>query len=321
MNFRLLVFVFFFQICSFCIANVELTKIAKQVSKTQNDLIECKNNISKFLLKEATFVETIKKYTNVFCSNITAMHKLYNFSSKNLPMCVFSPNDLIKCLICVKEFVNYHSNIADEYKKTLTDLRVIRQNICEYQTQKTNLTNLLRDQTAQLEKLSDNVKKGQSKSNIDVLSNIALKAETIDELESEIEEECILGIWRDVKMEFGEFAIVKPFNVHNVKFFDVENFIEFRLDAGAMIFSPCTGFVTFAMPFKNFGTLIVISTTKCHVVLYGLGDVAVRAGDIVNIGDYIGKMLSNEKENCEERLFIKIKHGGHWDKPSQFFNR
>jgi septal ring factor EnvC (AmiA/AmiB activator) len=66
--------------------------------------------------------------------------------------------------------------------------------------------------------------------------------------------------------------------------------ISFKTRPGAIVTSPAKGLIVFSGKFLNYGNMVILSNGEYRIFLYGMESITVSAADVVEIGDYIGKM-------------------------------
>lgn len=85
------------------------------------------------------------------------------------------------------------------------------------------------------------------------------------------------------------------------------DWIALRTEAGARVVAPAAGTIEYARPFRSFGNLIILRTEDArHIILSGLGRIAVQEGQIVDQGEFVGDMPS---EKPRPVLTLELRQG------------
>jgi septal ring factor EnvC (AmiA/AmiB activator) len=133
-----------------------------------------------------------------------------------------------------------------------------------------------------------------------VVCHIATKSESIDELDAELESESAVGVLKNTKIS-TDLSLVYPVCGKIVTEFgdkgqngEMIYYISFETRPSAIVTSPAKGLVVFAGNFLNYGNMIIISNGEYRIFLYGMETMYTMTGDIVEIGDYVGKMKSSD---------------------------
>jgi septal ring factor EnvC (AmiA/AmiB activator) len=66
--------------------------------------------------------------------------------------------------------------------------------------------------------------------------------------------------------------------------------IALEVRPSAIVTSPINGQVVLAGKFRNYGNMLIISNGEYRVFLYCIDSISVTTGEVLEIGDYIGKM-------------------------------
>jgi septal ring factor EnvC (AmiA/AmiB activator) len=97
----------------------------------------------------------------------------------------------------------------------------------------------------------------------------------------------------------------------------LSNGITIRTRARAQVISPYDGRVEFAAPFRSYGRVLIINVgTNYRVVLAGLGNSFVQAGQEVLAGEPLGEMTSDA--SIIPDLYVEIRRGEATLDPSQW---
>ena len=84
--------------------------------------------------------------------------------------------------------------------------------------------------------------------------------------------------------------------------------ITYNTQAGATVFSPCRGRVSFAAPFRSYGRLVILECGGgTDVVLAGLGSLTVSPGRRLRAGQTVGRM---GRQSGQPSLYLELRRGG-----------
>jgi septal ring factor EnvC (AmiA/AmiB activator) len=91
---------------------------------------------------------------------------------------------------------------------------------------------------------------------------------------------------------------------------------------GARVLSPCGGRVVFAAPFRSYGLLAIVDCGGgYHVVLSGLAQLQVQAGQSIQPGEPVGVMPGWDPRNpsaSRPTLYVELRHDGEPVNPAPF---
>jgi septal ring factor EnvC (AmiA/AmiB activator) len=93
--------------------------------------------------------------------------------------------------------------------------------------------------------------------------------------------------------------------------------IAFETRPYAIVTSPANGQVVFAGSFMNYGNMIIISNGEYRIFLYGIDSISITTGEVLEIGDYIGKM-GDKVVNRSDVIKMELRKSGeqldprHW---------
>ena len=142
----------------------------------------------------------------------------------------------------------------------------------------------------------------------DVVYHLASKSESIEELDAELEAENTVGVLKNTKVSTNLVLSTPVFGKIVTEFGDkglngeMVYYLSFETSPGAIVTSPAQGLVVFSGRFLNYNNMVILSNGEYRIFLYGMDNVFAATGDVVKIGDYIGKM----QENSAERPILKM---------------
>ena len=132
--------------------------------------------------------------------------------------------------------------------------------------------------------------------------HIATKSESIEELDAELEAENVVGVLRNNKVSTN-LSLAYPVNGRIVAEFGDRGdddsmicYMGFETNHGAVVTSPAKGLVVFSGSFLNYQNMVIISNGEYRIFLYGMKKIFASTGDVVEAGDYIGKMDEESKD-------------------------
>jgi septal ring factor EnvC (AmiA/AmiB activator) len=96
--------------------------------------------------------------------------------------------------------------------------------------------------------------------------------------------------------------------------------VTFAAPPGAQVVSPCAGRAAFAAPFRSYGRLLIVDCGGgYHVVLAGMADLAVPAGQRLLPGDPVGRLGAPEGGGGgRANLYVEVRRDGRPVDPRPF---
>jgi septal ring factor EnvC (AmiA/AmiB activator) len=95
--------------------------------------------------------------------------------------------------------------------------------------------------------------------------------------------------------------------------------VTFAAPAGAQVVSPCAGRAAFAAPFRSYGLLLIVDCGGgYHVVLAGMAELAVPAGQRLLPGEPVGRLGGPEGGGGRGSLYVEVRRDGRPVDPRPF---
>ncbi|MDR1561281.1 MAG: M23 family metallopeptidase, partial [Holosporaceae bacterium] len=277
----------------------------RTLCKTAQDL---EQQISK-LLTELESLTQMEKVSTPVIRNIyeilarccTLLFNMQRFSSLLTLNQQDNKNDFIRCSIIIKNFAHYFKLINAQLGKTNTEMSALK--IAKHQCvsdidEKKKLYDKI---CSEIEVLSMELAKTRKENVIlyDVVQHIATKSESLEELDAELEAENAIGVLRNTKIDTKLSLSYPVFGKIITEFGDkglnneIIYYMSFETTPGAIVTSPLKGVIVFTGRFLNYGNMVIISNGEYRIFLYGIDTLFATSGDVVDTGDYIGRMGKN----------------------------
>ncbi len=222
-------------------------------------------------------------------------------------------NDFVRCSIIIKNFASYFNSISGELKKAKKDVFTLKRDIKKIKSDLEEFRKTYDELCTKIENVANDLSKKRKENVIqeDVVYHIANKSESIDELDAELEAENAVGVLRNTKISTN-LTITYPVSGRIVEEFgdkstdsEMIHHISFEVKSGAIVTSPCKGLVVFAGKFLNYGNMVIISNGEYRIFLYGMERLFCATGDVVEIGDYVGRAVFGNNEKVLIKLELK----------------
>lgn len=272
--------------------------LCKKAQDLEKEMSRSSAEIEIINQKEKIFAPLIRNIFEILARCYTILVDIQRFSNLLVLAHEDNKNDFVRCSIIVKNFSTYFRGISEQLGKNRMEVSLLRRNkqrylsdLAEKKTAYESICAEINSKTSQLAQTrSENIIQN------DIVYHIASKSESIEELDAELEAENTIGVLRNIKIS-TELALVYPVVGKIVAEFgdkgpnnEMIYHISFATRPGAVVTSPAKGLVVFTGKFLNYGNMIIISNGEYRVFLYGMDSLFASTGDIVEIGDYIGRM-------------------------------
>ncbi len=272
-------------------------KLEATLSKAQTMLQDINKREKMSLPAVINVYEILSRYCTVLAS-------IQRFSNMLIISKYQSRNDFIRCSIVIKSFADYFKTISLKLGKENSELVKLQR---EKDSLNKSYAQALTEYESVCKKIDDKSKKlaETREENViqnDVVYHIATKSESIEELDAELEAENVVGVLRNNKIS-TKLSLVPPVNGKIVAEFGDRGdddsmicYIGFETNHGAIVTSPAKGLIVFSGNFLDYQNMIIISNGEYRIFLYGINKIFAATGDVVEIGDYIGKMDDTSKD-------------------------
>lgn len=316
-------FVLFFSLLSFAYLDAsldesKLNELRILSKKAQNDekAITKLNQEIKFLEEqEEASAPMVKSVYGVLTKCFTLLYNIERYAPILKLSQLNNSTDYVRCSMIIKNFEIYFDKIKDQLGKNSNEILIYKQKL---KNEKNNFENVLHDYKQavhEIDKISEELTENRDENSIqnDIVYHIAAKSESLEELDAELEAENTLGVFKDIKIS-TKMSLDYPVAGKLIEEFgdkidgEMNYATSFETCEEAIVTSPTKGIVLFVGPFLNYGNMVIISNGEYRVFLYGLDKIFVFAGDIVDIGSYIGKM--SKKKGSLPILKLELKRSG-----------
>ena len=298
-------FLFLFQTgdCAF-VQSAEIRSFCKKAQGLEANLSKVRSSLQDISKREKMSLPSVINVYEILSRYCTVLASIQRFSNMLIISKYQNRNDFIRCSIVIKSFADYFKTISRKLGKENKEL-------VKLQREKSNLSKNYTQTSAKYEdickKIEDESKKlaGNREENViqnDVVYHIATKSESIEELDAELEAENVVGVLRNNKVSTN-LSLAYPVNGRIIAEFGDRGdddsmicYVGFETNPGAIVTSPAKGLVVFSGSFLNYKNMVIISNGEYRIFLYGINKIFSATGDVVEIGDYIGKMDEESKD-------------------------
>ncbi len=291
-----------------------MRKLCDEAQQIEKKMADLSSNLENLDRQEKTAAPVVRDVYTILTRCFTVLFDIQRFSKFLAFAQQDNKNDFVRCSIIIKNFANYFNSIGHELKKAKNDVFTVRKTTKQCLEDMKAAEKRYGELCAEIETEATNLSKTRKENMIqeDVVYHIASKSESIDELDAELEAENAVGVLKNTKIK-TELTISRPVSGKIVGEFGDKGSdgkmircMTFEVKSGAIVTSPCKGLVVFAGQFLDYGNMVIISNGEYRVFLYGLDKMFATTGDVVEIGDYIGKAaLSHNNEKVLLKLELK----------------
>lgn len=285
-------------------------KLETEISKLENEL----NEIEK---KERSCTPIIKNIYEILTRCYTVLFDIQRFSLLLAVSCNENKNDFIRSAIIIKNFSTYFKNMSSQLHTNTSMISKLKEMKIEC---KNKLKQALANYTElvnKVQELTNEVLKNKTETMVhNIVYHIASKSTSIEELDAELESENAIGVLKNTRIS-TPLKIFYPVSGRIVAEFGDKNetgdmifYTAFECRSSAIVTSPAKGLVVFSGNFLNYKNMLIISNGDYRIFLYGIDSIFVRAGDVIEIGDYIGKMGNDFKSGKTATLKLELRKSG-----------
>ncbi|MDR3187364.1 MAG: peptidoglycan DD-metalloendopeptidase family protein [Holosporaceae bacterium] len=291
----------------------EIRSLCKKAQDLEREMSRATAEIEIINQKEKIFAPLIRNIFEILARCYTILVDIQRFSNLLVLAQEDNKNDFVRCSIIVKNFSSYFKGISAQLGKNRVEASLLRRNKQHYLNDLAEKKASYEALCAEISSKTDQLAKTRSENIIqdDIVYHIASKSESIEELDAELEAENTIGVLRNIKIS-TELALVYPVVGKIVSEFgdkgpnnEMAYHTAFATHPGAVVTSPAKGLVVFKGKFLNYGNMIIISNGDHRIFLYGMDSLFVSTGDIVEIGDYIGRMGTVSRDDFVIKMELK----------------
>ena len=287
----------------------EIRDECKEAQELEQKSSKLEAQIEVLLQKEKISAPVVRNIYEILTRCFTVLFNIQRFSEFLALNHGDNKNDFVRCSIIIKNFASYFKSVGSELSKSSMGITELRKKKSAYKEELDKAIARYNYLKASIDKkISALLKRNEEGIIQNVVCHIATKSESIDELDAELESENAVGVLKNTKIS-TDLSLAYP--VHGkiaTEFGDKGQngemiyYISFETRSSAIVTSPAKGLVVFAGNFLNYGNMVIISNGDYRVFLYGMENIYTTTGDVIEIGDYVGRM----KENPEKSNIIKM---------------
>jgi septal ring factor EnvC (AmiA/AmiB activator) len=292
----------------------EMRELCKKVQRLEKKTQRLRSEIEIINQKEKVSSPKVQNIYKIITRCLVVLFDIQRFSNLLILSHVDNKNDFVKCSIIIKNFAVYFKSVSNQLEKNgreISELKKSKQaKILELKTETEEYEKLLK----QIESSAEKYAKEREENIIqnDVVCHLAAKSESLEELDAELEAENAVGVLKNTQVA-TELTLAYPVTGRVITEFgdkDANNetiyYMAFETDVNTIVTSPAKGVVVFSGQFLNYGNILIISNGEYRVFLYGMGVLFSSTGDMVEIGDYIGKMTKEQNGRVVKMELKKI---------------
>ncbi|MBQ3565517.1 MAG: peptidoglycan DD-metalloendopeptidase family protein [Alphaproteobacteria bacterium] len=303
----------------------ELRQQCKLAQKCESKITKLLTRLREISEKKRMSVPIIHDIYEMLSRCCSVLCDIQNFSDLLVLKQNVDKSDFINCSIIVKNCANYFQAVGAKLSKGGLELSDLEKEKTELETEYKQLCDEYKKLVEGIEKKSEEISKNREENVIqdDVVYHLAVKSESLEELDAELEAESVVGVLKSSGSSSSELKLGYPVSGKIVAEFgdkgvgeEMIYYLGFETAPGAIVTSPAKGKIVFAGKFLNYGNMVIISRGMYRVFLYGMKKIFVATGDVLEIGDYVGMMDEESKE--APILKIELKKSGepldprHW---------
>lgn len=249
---------------------------------------------------------------------IQRFHQILALSQEN------NKNDFVRASIIIKNFAAYFHNVSDALRKYGADRMSLRTRREDFEKSLDEVKKKYQDLQQKIVDESEKLASQRPENGIvnDIVLHIASKSETIEELDAELEAENTVGVLKNKRVS-SELKIFYPVAGKIINDFGDKGineqmiyYLGLETRYGAIVTAPVRGLVVFSGKFLDYNNMVIISNGEYRLFIYGIEKLFAAAGDLVEVGDYIGRM--NDHSIDKPILKMELKKSGepldprHW---------
>ncbi len=282
----------------------EIRQLCKEAQKLESDVSKMQEELNRLNKQEKMSLPAMVNIYEILSRYCTVLANIQKFSDMLIITKYQDRNDFIRCSIVIKSFPDYFKNISLKLGKENAELEKLQKEKNRLSEVYTQALAKYEDIYKKIEEKTEKLAEGREENVIqnDVVYHIATKSESIEELDAELEAENVVGVLKNNKV-WTNLSLVYPANGKIVAEFGDRGdddsmicYMGFETNRGAIVTSPVKGLVVFSGSFLNYQNMVIISNGEYRIFLYGMKKIFAATGDVVEIGDYVGKMDEESKD-------------------------
>ncbi len=291
-----------------------LIKAAKAERAAANDIAEREEKLKKMIEKQAQVHQSLKSNRAEFAEVLALLERMGLNPPPALMVRTEDALASVRSSVLLGAVVSQMQEKIQVLTASLKELTNLRHSIAtEYATLKTKMQNqaeqqkrleLLLDEKAKLQKMSEEELTEQQQKNI----ILAKKAQSLEELILELDRQSKLSsdvsvqvqknlqLLEQANFESRKGSLLFPVAGKKIQHMNSSSQITrfgemIETEAAAVVISPADALVAFAGPFRSYGQLIILNVGNgYHIVLIGMSRINVTQGQFVLAGEPLGTM-------------------------------
>ncbi|MDR2107470.1 MAG: peptidoglycan DD-metalloendopeptidase family protein [Holosporaceae bacterium] len=280
------------------VQSAEMRELCRKARVLEAKINKLNIEVESINQKEKASVPLIRSVYGILARCFTMLTDMQRFSALLILSHRDNKNDFVRCSIIIKNFASYFRSVG-------SGLEEVREEISKLRKSKQKSSDELKEKIAEYAKLAEEIEiksakfaemRGDNSIQNDVVFHLATKSESLEELDAELEAENAIGVLKNTKIS-TKLSLACPVSGKIVTEFgdkgendEMIYHLAFSTSPGAVVTSPAKGLVVFAGKFLNYGNILIISNGEYRVFLYGMDNVFPSPGDMIDIGDYVGRM-------------------------------
>lgn len=282
----------------------EIRQLCKEAQKLESDISKMQEALNRLNKQEKMSLPAMVNIYEILSRYCTVLANIQRFSDMLIISKYQNKNDFIRCSIVIKSFPDYFKNISLKLGRESAELEKLQKEKSRLNEAYIQAWARYDDVCKEIEEKAEKLATGREENVIqnDVVYHIATKSESIEELDAELEAENVVGVLKNNKV-WTNLSLVYPANGKIVAEFGDRGdddsmicYMGFETNRGAVVTSPAKGLVVFSGSFLNYQNMVIISNGEYRIFLYGMKKIFASTGDVVEAGDYIGKMDEESKD-------------------------
>jgi len=293
--------------------SAELRSQCAVAQQSENEMTLLEKKIEKILVEEKQTSPVTRNIYNMLTSSFTLLfsiqkfHKILTLNQEN------NKNDFVRAAIILKNFSAYFHNVSVALRRYGNERLALRQEREKFEKLLENNKNKRDIAVNKITEISKKAEENVPENNLinDIAYHLANRSNSIEELDAELEAENTVGVLKNTKIA-TELKLSYPVAGRVVNEFGDKGineqmiyYLGFETRYGAVVTSPVKGLVVFSGKFLNYNNMVIISNGEYRVFVYGLDKLFVQTGSVVEIGDYIGRMVEHSIDKPVLKLELK----------------
>ncbi|MDR1561095.1 MAG: peptidoglycan DD-metalloendopeptidase family protein [Holosporaceae bacterium] len=284
--------------------NPEIRSICKEAQELEQKISKLETEIDSLNQKEKNSTPVVKNIYEILTRCFTILFDIQRFSNVLALNQQTNKNDFVKCSNVIKNFGSYFKLVLYHLEKNSSEIITLKKEKMAKRSELNKKMDQYKKIIANIDKKISELPRVNEETIIqNVVYHIATKCTSIDELDAELESENAVGVLKNTKIS-TELSLTYPVSGKIITEFgdkgpngEMIYCISFETRSGAIVTSPVKGLAVFSGKFMNYGNMVILSNGEYRIFLYGMDSVFTNTGEVIEIGDFIGKMKDGQAEN------------------------